>query len=66
MAKVTWPVRLLVAATFSAVYVPVMVLPWAVYFGAEKALRIPKDERSHLEIWKQFYFWNEAIAGFPY
>jgi hypothetical protein len=67
LQKVIWPVSLLAAITFSAVYVPVMVLPWAVMYNVEKnLLEIPRNERRHKAIWDQFYFVNEMLAAFPY
>jgi len=65
--KVVWPLSLLLAITFSAVYVPVMFLPWLAVYGVEKnILQTPRRERKHRAIWDQFYFINEMLAAFPY
>ena len=66
LAKATWPITILFAISFSAVYVPVMFLPWLAFYGTERAVGVPRQNRRHSQIWNQFYFINEWLAAFPY
>jgi hypothetical protein len=67
LAKAIWPASLVAAIVFSAVYVPVMFLPWLAAYGIERGIlhTNPRDCKSRV-VWDQFYFVNEMLAAFPY
>ena len=62
--KATWPIRVVFAAVFSAVYIPVMAIPFLGVLSLQKAG--VEFERGPQAFVDNFYFCNERLAGFPY